>query len=221
MPKIKEKRLDKIIELRKKWKNGELPVDSDAFLTMEQAANKYGFRYEEHQVVTEDGYILTVGRIPGPLDGSEDSKSTGSDRPPIILQHGLGVNMMQWVFNTNDTAQAFVLSRQGYDVWMPNNRGTQFSLGHVSLDAKKDAEYWHWSWEEMGTYDQVAIITHILTTTGASTVSYMGHSEGTSQLLAGASLLPDFFNSKINVAILLAPPAAMINQTCELFYFLS
>lgn len=73
----------------------------------------------------------------------------------------------------------------------------------------------------MGTYDQVAIINHVLNVTGQSQVSYMGHSEGTSQILAGASLMPEFFNSKIKVALLLAPPAAMINQTCELFYFLS
>ena len=98
-------------------------------------------------MVTEDGYILTVGRIPGPFE------STNQKRPPIILQHGLGTNMMQWVFNTNDTAQAFVLSRAGYDVWMPNNRGTRYSLGHVTLDAKRDSAYWHWSWEQMGIYD--------------------------------------------------------------------
>lgn len=49
----------------------------------------------------------------------------------------------------------------------------------------------------------------------------MGHSEGTTQIMAGGSLLPEFFNSKINVAILLAPPAAMLNSPNELFRFLS
>ena len=44
---------------------------------------------------------------------------------------------------------------QGYDVWMTNNRGTQYSLGHTSLDAwdKTDNSYWEFSWAEMGIYD--------------------------------------------------------------------
>ena len=37
----------------------------------------------------------------------------------------------------------------------------------------------------------------------------MGHSEGNTQLLAGGSMLPEFFNPRIAVAILLAPPASM------------
>lgn len=61
--------------------------------------------------------------------------------------------MIQWVINTQDKTHAFVLSRKGYDVWMPNNRGTHYSLAHQTLDHKKDIEYWHWSWEEMGIYD--------------------------------------------------------------------
>lgn len=61
--------------------------------------------------------------------------------------------MMQWIMNTADKTHPLVLARSGYDVWLPNNRGTQFSLGHVSLDAKKDKEYWSWTWEEMGTQD--------------------------------------------------------------------
>lgn len=67
----------------------------------------------------------------------------------------------------------------------------------------------------MGTKDQVAIINHVLKTTGQKTVSYMGHSEGVTQLLAGTSLMPDFFNEKINVALLLAPPASMVNAPVE------
>ena len=40
-------------------------------------------------------------------------------------------------------------------------------------------------------------------------MSYLGHSEGTTQLFAGASLMPEFYKNKINVAILLAPAASM------------
>jgi len=37
----------------------------------------------------------------------------------------------------------------------------------------------------------------------------MGHSEGTTQLMAGASLMPDYYKSRVNLAVLLAPPASM------------
>lgn len=104
---------------------------------------------------------------------------------------------------------------------MGNNRGTQYSLGHESLNAKKDREYWFFTWEEMGTKDQVATFDYILNLTKLEKLNYMGHSEGTTQLMAGGSLLPEFFNSKINVAILLAPPAAMYYSENELFRFLS
>lgn len=124
-------------------------AESDAFLTMEQVCTKYGFAYEEHEVTTEDGYILMLGRIPGYRN---ESFKEGSKRP-VILQHGLGINMMQWVFNSNDRTPAFVLARNGYDVWMGNNRGTTFSKKHVKLDATKDPEYWYFTWEEMGTKD--------------------------------------------------------------------
>ena len=100
---------------------GKLPKDSDAFLTMEEICHKYGFQYQEHKVTTEDGYILTVGRIPGLMN--EGSVPEGS-KPAIILQHGMGANMMQWILNTPETTHAFFLARAGYDVWMGNNRGT-------------------------------------------------------------------------------------------------
>lgn len=44
---------------------------------------------------------------------------------------------------------------------------------------------------------------------------------GVTQLLAGASLMPDFFNQHVNVALLLAPPASMANSPNEMNKFLS
>lgn len=49
----------------------------------------------------------------------------------------------------------------------------------------------------------------------------MGHSQGTTQLLAGASLMPDFYNNKIKAAVLLAPPAAMYHNSLTSLRFFS
>ena len=66
-------------------------------------------------------------------------------------------------------------------------------------------------WEDMGTKDTPAVIDYILKNTGHSKISYAGHSEGTTQLMAGAALMPDFYKSKVNVALLLAPVSSLKN----------
>ena len=55
-------------------------LHSDAGKTMEQIANENGFKCEKHQVVTKDGYILGIYRIPGKLSENPDSS-----KPPVLL----------------------------------------------------------------------------------------------------------------------------------------
>ena len=61
----------------------------------------------------------------------------------------------------------------------------------------------------MGTYDVPAFVTKIKETTGVDKVNYIGFSEGCTQILAGASLEPQWYKNNVKLAILLAPPAAM------------
>ena len=105
-------------------------------------------------------------------------------------------------------APAFVLARAGYDVWLGNNRGCRYSNTHTTL-SNKDFDYWQFTWEEMGTKDTPAVIDYILETTGYDKINYLGHSEGTTQIMAGGSLMPDYYNSKFNVCIFYAPPASL------------
>lgn len=130
--------------------------------------------------------------------------------------HGLYSDMMQWVFNDAAVAPPFVLANAGYDVWLGNNRGTRWSDTHSTL-SNKEKEYWQYSWEEMGTYDSPANIDYILNLTGFDKINYVGHSEGTTQIMAGGSLIPEYYNNKMNVAIFLAPPAAMSHNSVPLF----
>ena len=148
--------------------------------------------YEEYNVVTDDGYVLGLYRIPGVKGQSQDEQGVRG-RPPVLLMHGLWFDMMAWVVNGNQSAPAYVLARAGYDVWLGNHRGVRNSERHVFLDPETK-EYWNFSWEEYGTRDLPAFINFIKTTTGFSKVNYIGHSAGTSGLLAGASLKPEFFN---------------------------
>lgn len=150
----------------------------------------------------------------------EENNVTATRKPAILLQHGLETDMMQWVFNDPSVAPAFVLARSGYDVWLGNNRGTRWSESHVSL-SNKDKAFWDWTWEEMGTKDTPAVINHILNATGNTKISYMGHSEGTTQLMAGAALLPDYYKKVINVSVLLAPTSSVKSNNIGILNLMS
>ena len=94
------------------------------------------------------------------------------------MMHGLEGDMMQWVLNEADKANAFILSNAGYDVWMGNNRGTRYSKAHLTL-SPEDKAYWDYYQMEMGLSDVPAFIDFILGKTGLENLSYVGHSQGT------------------------------------------
>jgi len=84
-----------------------------------------------------------------------------------MFQHGVFDSAYGWIVNYPDVAPAFVASRAGYDVWLGNSRGNTYSLSHISLDHKHDAEeYFDFSWYEMGMYDLPAVFTYIENYTG-------------------------------------------------------
>lgn len=81
--------------------------------------------------------------------------------------------------NHPHVAPAFKLAREGYDVWLGNQRGIKYSLGHKTLDWQTDKEYWEFSFPEMGKYDQPAQINYVREFTRVDKLSYVGHSQGT------------------------------------------
>ena len=57
----------------------------------------------------------------------------------------------------------------------------------------------------MGTVDVPAFIDFVLEKTGLETLSYIGHSESTTQMFMGLSLMPEYFKQKVNLYVALAP----------------
>jgi len=112
--------------------------------------------------------------------------------------------------NDADKANAFVLANQGYDVWLGNNRGSFYSQGHLSLSTD-DREYWNYWQADLGLKDVPTFIDHILDTTGLDNLSYIGHSQGTTQMFLAASMNPEYFTEKVNLYIALAPVASTAN----------
>ena len=143
-------------------------VDPDTYKSFEQIVIENGFNYETHAVTTEDGYILNVFRIA--------SNETLEGAPVVFLQHGVTDSADCWIMNYNDTAPAFQLVRDGYDIWLGNQRGTKYSPDHTTLNPKRDKAYWEYSFTEMGQYDAPAQIDFVRNKTGAEKVTYIGHS---------------------------------------------
>ena len=57
----------------------------------------------------------------------------------------------------------------------------------------------------MGLYDLPANINFVLKQTGQEKLTYVGHSQGTTQMILAASLLPWYFNQNVNLFVGLAP----------------
>ena len=130
------------------------------------------------------------------------------------MMHAQDADMMEWVVNSEDKANAFILSRAGYDVWMGNNRGSKYGSYHKTLKTS-DKAFWNFYQEDMGRKDVPAFVDFILDKTGLESISYVGHSEGTTQFFLGASLLPDYYSQRINLSILLAPVAKTTHITTK------
>ncbi|XP_058807148.1 lipase 1-like [Phymastichus coffea] len=157
----------------------EKPLSSQLFkMTPSDKIREEGYKAEEHTVITEDGYILTMHRIPGKLGA-----------PAIFLQHGLFSNSFDWIVMGKNKSFAFILADRGYDVWIGNARGNTYSRRHVRLNPS-NPRFWNFSFHEMGIYDLPAIITYI-TSLKNDSIFYVGHSMGTTMSHIMAIERPD------------------------------
>ncbi|MEW5315847.1 MAG: hypothetical protein WDW38_007249 [Sanguina aurantia] len=92
-----------------------------------------------------------------------------------------------------------------------NARGNEYSKAHVTLKPT-DAEFWRFSWDEMAAYDLPASIKTAMQVSGAGHVFYVGHSQGSTSLIAGLAGETDgFLKKSVRCAALMAPVAFLTN----------
>ncbi|XP_021890150.1 triacylglycerol lipase 2-like [Carica papaya] len=163
---------------------------------------------EEHKVTTQDGYVLSLQRIPVGQSGEK----TAGNRPPVLLQHGLLMDAITWLLLPPNKSLAFALADKGFDVWLANTRGTKYSLRHTSL-TPEDPAFWDWSWDELVAYDLPSTFQYVHDQTGQK-LHYVGHSLGT--LIALAAFSKDQLVSMLRSAALLCPIAYVGNVTSPL-----
>lgn len=127
--------------------------------------SKMGYPSETHELVTEDGYILNMHRIPF---GKNSPMEEGVRKPAIYLQHGLLCSSADWVMWTEEKSLGvvnsfpcsiklaeqywyilgYVLADAGFDVWLGNYRGNTYSRKHTSMDPDwplLNNPFWHFS----------------------------------------------------------------------------
>ncbi|KAM9837627.1 gastric triacylglycerol lipase isoform 2-T2 [Aulostomus maculatus] len=176
-------------------------LDPEVHMNMTEIIWRWGYPAEEHEVVTEDGYILMVVRIPAGL------KPTPGPRPVVYLQHGLLAAGSNWITNPPNASLGYVLADAGYDVWLGNSRGNTWSRKHQTLRPDQD-DFWKFSHDEMALKDLPAVVDHILKVTGQEQIYYVGHSQGTTIAFMAFSKLPELA-SKIKMFVGLAPVATV------------
>lgn len=174
----------------------QLNIPEDGRLTYTGLAAKYGRTAEEHDVTTNDGYILKLFRM------------KGDTNKPVLLIHGAIDTSDDFLLRGNRSL-GIILARSGYDVWAINHRGNRYSRRHVTLDPDTDSAFWDFSMTEFGKQDLQAALDFIQQQTEAK-ISIIGYSEGsTSTFILGATK-PEY-NERINVAIAIAPVCYLHN----------
>jgi len=119
--------------------------DPDAYITTTKLIESKGYLAEEHSMLTQDGYILTVHRVINPNMSSVPKKVA-------FLQHGLLDASSTWVVNFPTQSLGFILADKGFDVWLGNVRGNTYSNYHIKYN-KNEEEFWNFSFDEMAKHD--------------------------------------------------------------------
>ncbi|RXG72374.1 hypothetical protein Avbf_05779, partial [Armadillidium vulgare] len=92
-----------------------------------------------------------------------------------------------------------------------NARGNYYSRNHTTLDPVADKEeFWAFTYDEIGTYDDPAAIDYALSVTGQDQIYYVGFSMGTTVFFIMMSERPEYVD-KIRAASLLAPVVYLNN----------
>ena len=90
-------------------------------------------------MTTEDGFILALQRIPR----GRNEKESSSRKEVVFLQHGLLADATNWIIDTPTRSLGYMLADSGYDVWLGNIRGNDYSRRHVKYSPHQ-SKFWNW-----------------------------------------------------------------------------
>ncbi|KAL3265458.1 hypothetical protein HHI36_009662 [Cryptolaemus montrouzieri] len=154
---------------------------------------KTGYPFQEYRVQTRDGYILTLFRIP--------SLNTGKE--PVFMLHGIQSTSAVFV-GLGKNSLAFLLADAGYDVWLGNYRGTEYSEEHVNYNIS-DRRFWDYGVDEIALIDVPSMLDTVKYHSRRKDIIYIGHSLGTTAALMYASEYPEAAKNTVKLFVFLSP----------------
>lgn len=180
-----------------------------------------GYPCECHSILTSDGFVLQTVRIPRQRHFLEK-------RPPAVwLQHGFEGSCADWISQPKPSDNlGYMLYGAGFDVWMGNARGNVFAFNNTKLPIDKSVFWSAVDIDTMASIDTPSVIDYVLTVTKQRTLSWIGHSQGTTQMLAALSqryTLKDgrHIAEALDSVALMAPVAYVFNSKSLLLQFLA
>ncbi|KAJ1022821.1 hypothetical protein NDA18_005154 [Ustilago nuda] len=158
-------------------------------------AEFWGYQCDEHEIVTQGGWILKAHRI-------SDPRRSGAVGHPVVLQHGILCNSSHFVVN-EERSMAFWLVDQGFDVWITNIR-SNFKAAHTQY-TRPDPRFWAWGLKELA-FDLGDLVDYITTATDRPQLAYVGHSQGSGSMYLALSpgICPQIGN-KLSCFVALGP----------------
>ena len=160
---------------------------------------------EEVEIITEDRYINTIWILSSKNRLNRNGES-------LVLQHGLLDGAFTWLILGQDSL-AKKLCEEGYIVYLPYVRGTQFSRSHLDYDSSLNSEYWEFSFDEIAQYDLPAVINYIKERDKVEKVTYIGHSQGTLIYFLSYMNNPEFLEKNIKKYVALGTVPNVNNAT--------
>ncbi|EGW32616.1 uncharacterized protein SPAPADRAFT_138466 [Spathaspora passalidarum NRRL Y-27907] len=175
-----------------------------------------GYVIREHVITTRDGYLLVVHKLENPRLSPSTKCLTNKI---VYFHHGLMTSSELFLLgSTKEKTLPYLLADLGYDVWLGNNRGNKYSRKHLKLSVS-DPTFWDFSLDEFSYFDIPDTITYIKNNYPSSQdvkITYIGFSQGCSQLFASLSLNPAL-NSSIKLFVGLSPAIIPQNLNHPLF----
>ncbi|CAK1584934.1 unnamed protein product [Parnassius mnemosyne] len=178
--------------------------NEDVHLNSSQLLKKYQYHVEEYTVKTDDGYFLNIFRI---LPKQYEDVEYKKDKPVVFLAHGLLGSSDDWLLMGPKKSLAYMLSDEGYEVWLGNTRGNKYAKRHASKHPAQP-DFWQYSNDEVALHDTPAMIDYALKISEQKKLYYVGVSEGATTIFALMASRPEY-NEKIASVHAISPMVYM------------
>uniref|UniRef100_F7E7P9 Lipase n=1 Tax=Monodelphis domestica TaxID=13616 RepID=F7E7P9_MONDO len=148
----------------------KIPKNPEAYMNISQMISYWNYPNEQYDIVTKDGYILDLYRIPHGKGGSE---GTGVPQSIVWLHNGR-CQPGEWRCGGRGSALCILLP-----VSLPTNIHLWKSRCCSQDLPPASCLSFFGSFDEMAKYDLPATIDFIVKKTGQEQLYYVGHSQGT------------------------------------------